>query len=162
MNKTEICNMIEKRLKVKIGEPFLIKGESNKYIIEAETLNIRYSKSNENNFCGYSIHTLGELLINPDMITKNISPIETHGLLYAFLAGYRYVTRDKNDALYFYPTKPHKNSLMTSWVLEEHSDLGGLHLPNIKLSFISWEDKEPTKIADLLLICGKNPDEIRN
>ena len=159
MNKTEVCSMIEKRLKVKIGEPFFIKNESNKYIIETETLDIRYSKPEDNNFYGRSIHTLGELLLNPDMITKNISPIETHGLLYAFLAGYRYVARDKNDALYFYPTKPHKHSLGMYWA---SGDSNTIYLPNIELPFISWKDKEPTKIADLLLMCGKNPDEIRN
>ena len=161
MNKTEICTMIEERLKIKIGKPFLIKDEPYKYIIDAYDLDVKYSRQDEEKFTGRSLHTLGDLLSNPDIIIVEIPPIEVYGLLYAFLAGYRYITRDQNGTLYVYPVKPSK--LSTSWSTGISIDvLPVISPPKIKLPFISWEDKEPTAIADLLVMCGKNLDEIRN
>lgn len=161
MNQAEICNMIEERLKIKIGKPFLIKGEPYKYLIETNTLDIRYSKYNEEHFTGISLHTLGELLLNPDMIVIEISPLEMHGLLWAFLAGYRYISRDRIGTLYIYPSKPIKRT--TAWDMSiSKDDLPVMSIPKIELPFISWEDKEPTSIADLLVMCGQNLDEIRN
>lgn len=57
-----------------------------------------------------------------------------------------YVTRDLNDDLYIYISKPHK--LIDCWESEREADKI-LRMFNIDLPMVKWEDNEPWLIEDL-------------
>ncbi len=76
-------------------------------------------------------------------------------------AGYQYIARDKNKNIEFFFDKPQK--LITVWCCSEGST-DTMENPYMAyfgnlFSSVTWEDKEPTKIEDLLQ--GGRADECR-
>lgn len=80
--------------------------------------------------------------LNP---TIPLSKLEYELLKYYIEHGYQYIAKDKSNQLFVYGNKPCKMSC--TW-----DDVGNFCECNFKnlFSFVSWEDKEPTLIQDIL------------
>ena len=63
-------------------------------------------------------------------------------------AGYRYLARDRNNALFAYEGAPSKEVGLGLW--GTHIDFNNEHIGNDDLQEVKWSDAEPTQISDLL------------
>ena len=68
---------------------------------------------------------------------------------------YRFITRDDEDKLYFYSTKPRKYNRYWQYLAQNQRRL----LSDELFQFVQWEDSEPTSIEDVLGNCEVVEDE---
>lgn len=89
---------------------------------------------------------LRDLIINSQSIVKKTYLAKKEELIVrAYLAGgYNYVAKDDDGSVYFYIEKPVQHC--SSWAGEPNPS----YFENIDLFMISWEDKEPYLLVDLL------------
>lgn len=62
---------------------------------------------------------------------------------------YRFITRDEEDKLYFYSTKPRKYNRYWQYLAQNQRRL----LSDDLFPFVKWEDDEPTSIKKVLKKC---------
>lgn len=62
---------------------------------------------------------------------------------------YRFITRDEEDKLYFYSTKPRKYNRYWQYLAQNQRRL----LSDDLFPFVKWEDEEPRAIKDVLENC---------
>lgn len=62
---------------------------------------------------------------------------------------YRFITRDDEDKLYFYSTKPRKYNRYWQYLAQNQHRL----LSDDLFPFVKWEDDEPTSIKKVLKNC---------
>lgn len=62
---------------------------------------------------------------------------------------YRFITRDEEDKLYFYSTKPRKYNRYWQYLAQNQRRL----LSDDLFPFVKWEDDEPTSIKKVLKNC---------
>lgn len=74
-----------------------------------------------------------------------LSKLEYDLLEYYNAHGYQYIARDANKVLFVYDTKPVK--MHHDWEITEN--IKSIEFDDL-FSFVSWEDKEPTLIQDIL------------
>lgn len=80
--------------------------------------------------------------LNP---TIPLSKLEYELLKYYSEHGYQYIAKDKSNQLFVYGNKPYKMSC--TW--DDVENFCECNFKNL-FSFVSWEDKEPTLIQDIL------------
>lgn len=80
--------------------------------------------------------------LNP---TIPLSKLEYELLKYYIEHGYQYIAKDKSNQLFVYGNKPCKMSC--TW--DDVENFCECNFKNL-FSFVSWEDKEPTLIQDIL------------
>ena len=137
-----------------------------KFIEERDAGSFTFSKGKEGNFwqcggrpcfeCGMvkerSNCSLARLkwLLSEYKEPVKLTEFERDILEYALKnTGYRFITRDDEDKLYFYSTKPRKYNRYWQYLAQNQRRL----LSDDLFRFVQWRDSEPTSIEDVLKNC---------
>ena len=65
--------------------------------------------------------------------------------------GYRYIARDYDEEMWVFKSKPVKSEVKGVWFsVATHCDYAWLKQNHHQLNIVTWEDEEPTLIANLL------------
>ena len=159
----KLGNIIE----AKNGEKFLVsknKGENNKFIVrlngEGEGVFKGYSDTLEFNLNPkydivkiYEDYTLTNLLWERPEPKPELSAKERNILVQALSDGYRWIARDKDNEVWLFDVKPYKAKYcdLEVWLNGFGNNAHPLILCKDLFTFLHWEDKQPTKIKNLLI-----------
>ena len=144
----ELTKIIFKELDLKPDEEFYIKELPNEKFKINDKL-IVYGNSNTKNLF-YKTDILNDILNGFLTIQKIKKPTEDDlaVLKYVKLCGAKYIAQDKDGYIFMYIQRPYKNCtdkssyLYNKW-MNTNQDAQRIHAP---ISFISWDDDEPTCI----------------
>lgn len=67
---------------------------------------------------------------------------------------YKWITRDKDGTLYVFEFEPYRDTAYDSWDENDDGKMEKLDIFNHLFQFITWEDKEPYNIEELLTEAG--------
>lgn len=159
----KLGNIIE----AKNGEKFLVsknKGENNKFIVrlngEGEGVFKGYSDTLEFNLNPkydivkiYEDYTLTNLLWERPEPKPELSAKERNILVQALSDGYKWIARDKDNEVWLFDVKTYKAKYcgFEVWLNGFGNNAHPLILCKDLFTFLHWEDKQPTKIKDLLI-----------
>ena len=101
----------------------------------------------------YEDYTLKKVLWKRPEPKPELSPKERNILVQALSDGYRWIARDKNNDVWLFDVKPCKAKCcgLDVWFNGLINEMRPLILCNDLFTFLYWEDKQPTKIKDLLI-----------
>ena len=91
---------------------------------------------------------LRHILAGTIEIVKKIIPTEEEilALKYAKAIGCEWIAKDDDDQIFAYNKKPYKDNRFYYW----SSDEGECYQIYVPISWLSWDDKEPTNIQEIL------------